>query len=73
MVVSGDVQHDSRHFGKIDEASGFTTVDMIALPLKRWEGEPIGVLEVLNKRQGHLDNQDVDYSHYHLGIGFNLN
>ena len=58
-LVSRDVQHDSRHFGKIDEASGFTTHDMIALPLMRLKGEPIGVLEVLNKRQGQLDEQDV--------------
>ena len=27
--------------------------------LKRWEGEPIGVLEVLNKRGGLLDDDDV--------------
>jgi signal transduction histidine kinase len=32
---------------------------MIALPLKRWEGEQIGVLEVLNKRDGVLDEEDV--------------
>ena len=59
-LVSGDVQHDSRHFGKIDEATGFKTVDMIALPLKRWEGKPLGVLEVLNKRRGRLDDQDLN-------------
>ena len=27
---------------------------MIVFPLKRWEGKPIGVLEVLNKRDGQL-------------------
>jgi signal transduction histidine kinase len=32
---------------------------MIVLPLKRWEGEPIGVLSVLNKREGQLDQDDV--------------
>jgi signal transduction histidine kinase len=32
---------------------------MIAIALKRWEGEPIGVLEVLNKRGGLLDDDDV--------------
>ena len=32
---------------------------MIALPLKRWEGEPIGVLEILNKKSGKLDNDDL--------------
>ena len=58
-LVSSDVKQDSRHFSGIDEATGLTTHDMIALPLKSWGGEPIGVLEVLNKRQGKLDDQDV--------------
>ena len=58
-LVTGDVKQDSRHFGDIDQASGFTTSDLIALPLKRWDGEAIGVLEVINKRQGRLDEQDV--------------
>ena len=58
-LVTGDVKQDSRHFGDIDQASGFTTSDLIALPLKRWNGEAIGVLEVINKREGRLDSQDV--------------
>jgi len=32
---------------------------MIVAPLKRWEGEPIGVLEILNKREGRLDDDDI--------------
>jgi signal transduction histidine kinase len=58
-LVCGDVKQDNRHFGEIDEATGFTTHDLIALPLKCWKGKPIGVLEVLNKRHGRLDDQDV--------------
>ena len=58
-LVTGDVKQDSRHFGDIDQASGFTTSDLIALPLKRWDGEAIGVLEVINKREGRLDDQEV--------------
>ena len=58
-LVSPDVKNDSRHFQGIDKVTGNTTHDLIALPLKRWEGEPIGVLEVLNKRNGKLDDQDV--------------
>lgn len=59
VLVAADVKEDSRHFAGIDEATGFTTHDVIALPLKRWEGEAIGVLEALNKRHGRLDDQDV--------------
>lgn len=58
-VVIKDVKGDERHLCQMDENTGFTTHDMIALPLKRWEGYPIGVLEVMNKREGQLDQNDV--------------
>src|SRR3989454_10885523 len=32
---------------------------MITVPLKRWKGDPIGVLNVLNKRNGVLDEHDL--------------
>ncbi len=58
-AVISDVSQDGRHFSDIDAHTGYKTRDMIVLPLKRWEGEPIGVLEVLNKREGRLDQDDV--------------
>ena len=58
MVVR-DAKEDQRHLGEIDHLTGFHTQDMIALPLKRWEGHPIGVLEVMNKREGRLNQDDV--------------
>ena len=58
-VVSSDVTQDARHFAEIDAHTSYKTRDMIALPLKRWGGEPIGVLEVLNKREGQLNQDDV--------------
>lgn len=58
-LVVPDVKQDPRHFSDMDEAYGYTTRDMIVLPLKRWEGEPIGVLEVLNKREGRLNDDDL--------------
>ena len=58
-VVIQDVKEDQRHLGEIDLSTGFHTQDMIAIPLKRWEGHPIGVLEVMNKREGKLNNDDV--------------
>ena len=58
-IVIEDVKQDQRHFGEIDLITGFHTQDMIALPLKRWEGPPIGVLEVLNKVDGRLNQDDV--------------
>ena len=58
-LVVRDVKRDPRHSSAIDELTAHTTHDMIAIPLKRWEGQPIGVLEVLNKRGGLLDEDDV--------------
>lgn len=58
-TVVKDASQDQRHYGKIDELIGSTTRDMIVFPLKQWEGEPIGVIEVMNKRHGTLDEEDV--------------
>jgi len=58
-LVIEDVKKDSRHFDEIDILTGFTTHDLIALPLKRWEGDPVGVMEVMNKRDGQLSQDDV--------------
>jgi len=58
-VVIADVRKDARHLDSVDKLTGYHTRDLIALPLKRWEGEPIGVLEVLNKRDGCLDEDDL--------------
>jgi signal transduction histidine kinase len=59
-VVTEDVKQDHRHFHGIDEITGYTTHDMIALPLKSWEGNPIGVLEIMNKRGGKLNQDDLE-------------
>jgi signal transduction histidine kinase len=32
---------------------------MITIPLKKWEGDPIGVVQVMNKRHGRLNEEDV--------------
>ena len=57
--LTQDVSASGHHFAGIDKSTGHQTRDMITLPLKRWRGEPIGVLNVLNKRQGVLDQQDL--------------
>jgi signal transduction histidine kinase len=55
-----DAQTDKRHFKKVDETTGAVTHDMITIPLKRWEGDPIGVIQVMNKRGGEcLDRNDL--------------
>jgi signal transduction histidine kinase len=55
-----DAQTDVRHFKKVDETTGAITHDMITIPLKRWEGNAIGVIQVMNKRGGaFLDRNDL--------------
>lgn len=58
-LVVGNAKLDSRHYEGVDQLTGYVTRDMIVLPLKRWAGEPIGVMEVLNKRDGTLDEDDL--------------
>ena len=53
-----DAQADARHFKKVDESTGAVTHDMITIPLKRWEGDPIGVIQVMDKRGGGVLDQD---------------
>jgi signal transduction histidine kinase len=56
-AIIGDVKRAEKHFGEVK--SGFVTRDMITLPLKQWEGDPIGVMNILNKRKGTLNEDDV--------------
>ncbi|MEY4705011.1 MAG: hypothetical protein RL042_1213 [Nitrospirota bacterium] len=57
--ITTQVNQDASHIRQIDQATGFVTRDMITVPLRRWRGEPIGVLNVLNKRAGPLTNHDL--------------
>lgn len=57
--ITSQVNQDSSHLRHIDQATGFVTRDMITVPLRRWRGAPIGVLNVLNKRAGLLTNHDL--------------
>lgn len=58
-IVIDDLTRDARHFKEIDQMTDFLTRDMIAAPLRRWNRETIGVLEVLNKRGGRFDENDL--------------
>lgn len=58
-IVIADAQKDPRHLKSIDRLTGYRTRDLITLPLKRWDGDPIGVLQVMNKREGLLDGEDL--------------
>ena len=57
--VVRDAQKDPRYHAEIDLMCGSVTHDIITIPLKKWEGDPIGVVQVMNKRHGQLDEQDL--------------
>ncbi len=54
-----DAEKDTLLPDRIDRATGSVIKNMIILPLKRWQGEPIGVIEILNKRDCGLNDDDV--------------
>ena len=56
--VVSNAQNDPRYLADIDLLCGSVTHDMITIPLKKWRGDPIGVVQVMNKRHGQLDEQD---------------
>ena len=58
--VIANVKQDPRHFLETDRLTGYQSRDMIVVPLKRRGGQPIGVIEVLNKVEGQLSRDDVD-------------
>lgn len=54
-----DVENDASLPDKIDKATGSVIKNMVILPLKRWQGEPIGVLEILNTRNHRITEDDI--------------
>ena len=65
MFLSGQpeivthVETDSRHLTIVDITTGFTTRQIIVVPLKRWNGAPLGVLEILNKKVDVFTQEDA--------------
>jgi len=53
-----DVREDPRFYSGIDEATGFVTRSVLAVPLKV-KGKVIGVIEAVNKTEGNFGQTDV--------------
>ena len=58
-VVAEDPRNDPRFFAGMDEATGFETRNILALPLNVRE-RIVGVVEVINKREGGFTDQDQE-------------
>jgi len=53
-------QLDMRHVSSTHRITGYESRDMIVVPLKRRDGTPIGIIEVLNTVTGRIDHDDLD-------------
>ncbi len=58
-LIIHDAQSDTRFFEGVDKASGFTTRNIICVPVKSRE-QTIGVLEGINKKEGQFDDNDIE-------------
>ena len=54
-----DAEKDPTLPERIDKSTGSVIRNLVIVPLKRWQGEPIGVIEILNKRDRAIDEDDV--------------
>jgi adenylate cyclase len=59
----GVIVHDAyanEHFNRsVDESTGFTTKSILCIPIRTLKGEMIGVAQLLNKRNGHFNKDDL--------------
>ncbi|MCZ6799751.1 MAG: GAF domain-containing sensor histidine kinase [Nitrospirae bacterium] len=54
-----DAHNDPRHLHEIDQLTGYTTQNIIAIPIKRPDGSSMGVLEILNITQEFPSEEDT--------------
>jgi signal transduction histidine kinase len=59
-VVDNHVRQAERHRRDIGEAVGFITESMVTVPLKTLEGDPVGVMQILNKQTGDFTADDIE-------------
>jgi signal transduction histidine kinase len=57
-VIVDDVRKDPRFFSYIDEVSGYTTRSMLCMPFFSRSGDPLGVMQLINKIQGNFTADD---------------
>jgi len=62
-VLVEDVKKDGRYNPDIDEFTGYQTNSILCVPLKT-KSSIIGVIELLNKKQGFYDERDLDVVSY---------
>lgn len=56
-----DVKTDSRFNSAYDNSSGYHTISMICFPIKNIDGEVVGVLQLINSRDGEFTDRDEKF------------
>ena len=57
-ILVNDVRKDPRWNSSYDEKSGFETRSILCVPVK-FHGEILGVIEVINKKEGEFNSRDL--------------
>ena len=57
-LLINDPAHDPRFFG--DVAGGFVTRNLLCVPIRRPDGQLIGVLQALNRQSGSYNDEDLE-------------
>jgi len=60
-IIIPDAYADARFNPDIDKRTGYRTKNMLCMPMKNKDGVIIGVFQLLNKRIGCFDNDDVSF------------
>ena len=58
-LIINDAYSDPRFNRSIDEQTGFTTHNILCVPIKTIKGEVLGVAQMLNKRKGRFTKRDL--------------
>ncbi|HEY71718.1 MAG: hypothetical protein B6I35_03220 [Anaerolineaceae bacterium 4572_32.2] len=59
-AIVPDVSQDERFFDDLDKRSGLTTRSILCVPLQA-KGQVIGAIEVMNKKAGDFDQEDLRF------------
>lgn len=57
-----DAYADARFNREVDKKTGFTTRNLLSVPMENLEGALIGVMQLLNKREGAFDGTDEEHA-----------
>src|SRR3972149_2060941 len=61
IVNLADAYTDARFDRDFDQRFGYRTRSLLCLPVKDRDDKTVGVLQLLNKRDGNFDAEDVDF------------